>query len=57
MKNKCVIGGILKHNDGYGFKITFNNPETAQHYKDMIGWIIKNDKINTVVKKSYYDKK
>ena len=54
---KCTLGGIVKHRKGgYDFKTTFNSPETAQHYKDMMYWIINDDKIKTILERGYYDK-
>ena len=53
---KCMIGGILRHNGGFGFKVTFDDVETTKYYKDMIFWIIKNDKFSMDVKNGYYEK-
>jgi hypothetical protein len=58
MKKKCTLGGILKHKDnGYGFKVSFSDVEAAQYYKDMIFWIIKNDKVSINIEKGYFDSK
>lgn len=59
MKKTCVVGGIIKHKGkgGFGFKTSFSSVELAQKYKDMVFWIIKNDKICTSVERGYYDKK
>ena len=56
-KSKQVImGGIIKHsNGGYGFKITFPSSLIANHYKDMIRWIIVDDGHPLVYKTGYYD--
>lgn len=55
---KATLGGIVKHRKGgYGFKTTFCDPKTAQHYKDMFFWIITDDKIKTTKENGYYDKK
>jgi len=51
-----TISGIIKHRNGYGFKITFNNNEEADRYKDMIRWILKDDGYHIENKKGYYDK-
>ena len=58
-KNKpcCIVGGIIKHKDGIGFKISFSNAALACKYKDMFTWIVKDDKVSVDVKKGYYDKK
>ena len=52
-----IFGGIIKHSNGIGFKITFKNKTVAQHYKDMMIWIIKNDNHNIKNFEGYYDKK
>jgi hypothetical protein len=58
IKNKAVLmGGIIKHNRDYGFKITFSDIEDARKYKDMIYWIIKNDNIRCIMNFGYYDDK
>ena len=38
------IGRIIKHGIGYGFKITFEETSDAERCKDMIYWILKNEK-------------
>jgi len=52
-----IVGGILRHNRGTGFKITFNNVKLSRKYKDMIIWILKDDKFNVRVERGYHDKK
>lgn len=54
-KNKAIIGAIINHRNGVGFKLTFDDKETAQHYKDMFDFIIRSDNIKTEVKKGYYE--
>jgi len=55
-KNKTVImKGIVKHSDGVGFKITFQDRETANYYKDMMYYIIKTDGYKIKYLKGYYD--
>ena len=51
------MGGIIKHksNDGYGFKLSFSSPETANKYKDMMRWIIIHDGHPLIYKTGYYD--
>ena len=50
------MGGIIKHsNGGYGFKLTFPTPLLANHYKDMIRWIISDDSHPLVYNTGYYD--
>jgi len=57
----CEIGGILQYNmknntnKGYGFKIVFNTSKEAQHYKEMITWIIQDDKYKIINQRRYYD--
>ena len=51
------MGGIIKHsNGGYGFKITFPSSETANHYKDMIRFILLDDNHPLIYNTGYYDK-
>jgi hypothetical protein len=58
IEEKCIIGGIIKGiQEGYSFKINFKNKETAQKYKDILYWIIKNDNIPTDVSYGYFDDK
>ena len=56
VKRNCEIGGVLKHNGGYGFKITFDDKDSALYYKDMMYWIIKNDNFNMNMKDGYYER-
>ena len=51
------MGGIIKHRSGYGFKITFASPETANKYKDMTRWILVNDGFPLTYNTGYHDKK
>ena len=53
--SNCRIGGIVKHRNGYGFKVTFTNKKHANKYKDMLFWIICNDNISTVKNVGYHD--
>jgi len=52
-----IMGGIIKHKNGYGFKITFTDSSLANKYKDMFRWIIINDNIPLIYNTGYYDKK
>jgi len=54
-KNQCRLSGIIKHNDGIGFKITFDTSEQANKYKDMMKWILKDDGFKVLISKGYYD--
>ena len=54
---KIIMGGIVKHSKGIGFKVTFTSPETANKYKDMFRWILVNDNHPLIYLKGYYDKK
>jgi len=54
-KGKIKIGGIIKHNNGIGFKITFPDQNTANKYKDMFRWIIINDNHPLIYNLGYYD--
>ena len=57
--NHAVLDGIVRDNGGnyYGFNMRFQTPELAQHYKDMIMWILKSDKLKVEYKIAYYDRK
>lgn len=55
MKHRSVIGGIVKHRGGYGFRVTLDTVKLAQKYKDMVKWIIESDKLRVDVKSGYYD--
>jgi hypothetical protein len=55
-KEQITMGGIIKHSKGLGFKITFQNKETANKYKDMFRWILINDGHPLVYNHGYYDK-
>jgi len=52
---KATIGGIVKQQGGVGFKITFENRQQANKYKDMFAWILRDDKFKLLVKGGYYD--
>jgi len=54
-EKSCIIGGIVKHSNGVGFKLTFNNAELANKYKDMFRWILVADGVEVVYKLGYYD--
>ena len=50
---KVIMGGIIKHSKGYGFKLTFPSPETANKYKDMIRYILTSDNIPLIYNTGY----
>jgi hypothetical protein len=53
---KCIIGGIIKGvQNGYCFKICFNDLGDAQRYKDFVYWIAKELKMVVDVNNGYYD--
>ena len=52
---KVIMGGIIKHIKGYGFKLTFPSPETANHYKDMIRYILTSDNIPLIYNTRTFD--
>jgi len=58
-KNKCEISGIIKNNGGnyYGFNMRFQTPQLAQHYKEMIIYILKSDELKLNIRKAIYDEK
>ena len=53
---KTIVSGIVKHNDGIGFKITFENAEQAQKYKEMFIWILESDDLEVGTMRGHYDK-
>ena len=53
---KTIVSGIVKHNDGIGFKITFETAEQAQKYKDMFIWILESDDLHVETVNAHYDK-
>ena len=55
--NKIILGGIINHKHGIGFKITFPDKEMANHYKDMVRWILLDDKLNVATNRGYFDDK
>jgi len=57
LNNKIIIGGIIKHKHGRGFKITFPDKETANKYKDMFKWILADDGYLIDMDTGYYDTK
>jgi len=54
-KQKITMGGIIKHSKGVGFKITFQDQNTANKYKDMFRWILINDNHPLIYNLGYYD--
>lgn len=59
----CTIGKIIGHKapQGIGFKITFtgtDDKQKAQHYKDMITWILQGEYDLNITKETdgYYDR-
>jgi len=51
-----TLGGIIKHTNGHGFKITCNDTQTANRIKDMIRWILENEfKYKLVYNQGVYD--
>lgn len=57
VKSKVIIGGIIKHKDGIGFKLTFEDAEQANRAKDMFRWILLDDNMNVITNKGYHDDK
>ena len=56
-KPKAVMGRIIKHKKGVGFKITFPSKEEANKYKDMFKWIIADDGYRIDNDTGYFDDK
>lgn len=57
MSESCHIDGIVKHKNGFGFKISFSDVKDAQRYKEMIGWFAVDEKLVVDEDKGYYDRK
>ena len=55
-KPKVVMGKIIKHKHGTGFKITFPSKEQAGKYKDMMKWILADDGYRIDNETGYYEK-
>lgn len=55
VKPKVVLGRIIKHKNGRGFKITFPDKEQSQKYKEMFGWILANDGYRIDNDTGYFD--
>jgi len=58
---KCEIGGIINNrigigSKGYGFKLSFHTVKEAQHYKEMIQYILLNDNYKINSRKGYNGK-
>ena len=54
-KPRVVMGKIIKHKKGCGFKITFPTKEEAQKYKKMFAWIIADDGYRIDNDTGYFD--
>jgi len=54
-KMSVKIGGIIKHKDGYGFKLTFTDIDTANKYKDMLRYILTSDNLPIIYNTGYHD--
>lgn len=52
----CHLGPIIKHMNGYGFKVTFNTPEEAKEYKEMNAVIIRHDGFRVYNKKGFHER-
>jgi len=56
MKETVTLGGVIKHTNGIGFKITCNNTNDANHIKDMLRWILVNEENKKIIyNQGYYD--
>ena len=55
MKKEVTLTGIIGIKGGYGFKTIFNSKEDANKYKDMIRFILEDDKFKVIYKTSYHD--
>lgn len=53
---KCNVGPVIKHMNGYGFKITMPTPEEAKSYKELNIFIIKHDGYKIEDKKGFHER-
>lgn len=57
MKKTVHLGGIINRRQlGVGFDIIFKTKDEAQRYKEMLMFILKNDKYNVETAMGYHDK-
>lgn len=54
-QNEVIISGILSHSKGVGFKLSFPSKQTANHYKEMIKFILQENGLKVSEKKGYFD--
>jgi hypothetical protein len=52
---RLIIGGIIKHDGGIGFKLTFKDKEQAQYYKKMVFMVLEDDFDNITMNHGCYD--
>ena len=52
---KVIIGGIIKHTNQVGFKLSFPNKKIAQKYKEAFTWYIESDGYKIENRRGYYD--
>ena len=56
--SKVSLGGIMnRRHKGIGFDIVFQTKEEAQHYKEMMTFILKGDGYEIESVNGYHDKK
>jgi len=55
-KNDVRVGGIINHQPGYGFKLTFKTIRQARYYKDMFMIILRSDDFVVKDLNGYHDK-
>ena len=56
MLKPCHLGPIIKHMNGYGFKVTFNTSKEANEYKHMNAIIIRSDGYKVYNKKGFHER-
>ena len=57
MSKDATLGGIIKVSDGHGFKLIFKTAKEAQHYKDMVKWILEGEQYKVKSDRGYFDRK
>ena len=57
MKKPAYLGGIVKirANSMYGFQIGFNTAEEANKYKEMLNFLLSNNKYKVENKRAMFD--
>ena len=55
-QDEVIIGGIIGHSNGVGFKLSFPSKQIANQYKYLIGLILQKNGLKVIEKNGYFDK-